>query len=318
MLDLRDVFYFVQVVDRRGFTSASKSLGLPKSTLSHRVRELEGALGVTLLNRTSRRFGMTEVGTQFYHYAQTLLQTAEVAEEAVRQRATEPSGVIRMTTAVELAQFALKDLIPVFLKQHPKVQIVEITTDTLVDIVAEGFDLALRGHNTPLQNSPLVQRSIARAPWYLFAGPGYLDAKGAPATPEELAQHDTLSITRSGASNLILTGPNARRCIVQTTPRFQSNNMVALKESACADLGIVALPGYICRDEIATGKLTQILPRWIAADARISALIPYKRGLLPAVRSLVDFLAREIPRITAFEPARPEEPLTKPPSKRAH
>ena len=154
MLDLRDVFYFVQVVDRGGFTSASKSLGLPKSTLSHRVRELEGALGVTLLNRTSRRFGMTEVGTQFYHYAQTLLQTAEVAEEAVRQRATEPSGVIRMTTAVEIAQFALKDLIPVFLKQHPKVQIVEITTDTLVDIVAEGFDLALRGHITPLQTRP--------------------------------------------------------------------------------------------------------------------------------------------------------------------
>src|SRR5882757_4009475 len=182
MLDLKDVLYFVQVVDRGGFTSASRSLGLPKSTLSHRIKQLEGTLGVTLLNRTSRRFGMTEVGTQFYHYAQTLLQTAEVAEEAVRQRATEPSGVIRMTTAVEIAQFALKDLIPIFLKKHPKVQIVEITTDALVDIVADGFDLALRGHTSPLQTS-LVQRAIARAPWYLFAGPGYLDARGAPATP---------------------------------------------------------------------------------------------------------------------------------------
>jgi DNA-binding transcriptional LysR family regulator len=317
MLDLKDVFYFVQVVDRGGFTSASRSLGLPKSTLSHRIRELEGALGVTLLNRTSRRFGMTEVGTQFYHYAQTLLQTAEVAEEAVRQRATEPSGVIRMTTAVEIAQFALKDLIPVFLKKYPKVQIVEITTDALVDIIADGFDVALRGHTSPLQNSSLVQRFIARAPWYLFAGPGYLAARGAPATPEEIAQHDTISIARTGSSNLVLTGPNGRRCIVQTTPRFQSNNLVALKESACANLGIAALPGYICRDEIAAGKLKQILPRWIAADARLSALIPYKRGLLPAVRALVDFLALEIPRVTAFEPAPAEDPPAKATGKRS-
>ena len=303
MLDLKDVFYFVQIVDRGGYTAASKSLGLPKSTLSHRISALENALGVTLLNRTSRRFGVTEVGTEFYHYAQTLLQTAEVAEEAVRQRATEPSGVIRMTTAVEIAQFALKDLIPAFLKMHPQVRIVEITTDALVDIVADGFDLAIRGHNVPLQNSSLVQRLIARVPWYLFAGQGYLDTRGVPAAPEELAQHDTLTITRSGSSNWTLVGPNDRRCIVQTAPRLQSNNMVALKESACANLGIAALPGYICRDEIASGKLKQILPRWTAADARISALIPYKRGLLPAVRSLVDFLAREIPRVTAFEPA---------------
>lgn len=317
MLDLKDVFYFVQVVDRGGFTSASKILGLPKSTLSNRVRELEGNLGVTLLNRTSRCFGMTEVGTQFYHYAQTLLQAAEVAEEAVRQRATEPSGVIRMTTAVEIAQFALKDVIPIFLKKYPKVQIVEITTDTLVDIVADGFDLALRGHVAPLQNSSLVQRAIARAPWYLFAGPGYLEARGTPATPEEVAQHDTIAIARAGSSNLVLTGPNGRRCIVQTTPRFQSNNLVALKESACANLGIAALPGYICREEIAAGKLKQILPRWTAADARLSALIPYKRGLLPAVRSLVDFLALEIPRITAFEPAVTEDPQPKRSGKRS-
>jgi DNA-binding transcriptional LysR family regulator len=317
MLDLKDVFYFVQVVDRGGFTTASKCLGLPKSTLSHRVRELEASLGVTLLNRTSRHFGMTEVGKQFYHYAQTLLQTAEIAEEAVRQRANEPSGVIRMTTAVEIAQFALKELIPEFLRKHPKVQIVEDTTDILVDIVSDGFDLALRGHSAPLKDSSLVQRSIARVPWYLFAGKEYLDARGTPLSPEELAQHDTLAIVRRDSSHWTLTGPNGRRSIIRTTPRFQSNNMIALKESACFNLGIVALPGYVCRDEIATGKLKQILPGWIVADARISALIPYKRGLLPAVRSLVDFLAHEMPRVTAFDLAATEEPHSTPSGKRA-
>jgi DNA-binding transcriptional LysR family regulator len=301
MLDLKDVYYFVQVVDKGGYSSASKALGFPKSTLSHRIRALEGALGVTLLSRTSHRFAITEVGTEFYHYAQTLLHTAEVAEEAVRQRATEPSGVIRMTTTIEIAQFALKDLMPDFLKIYPQVRIVLVTTDDLVDIVADGFDLALRGHTAPLQNSSLVQRMIARAPWHLFASQNYLSERGVPTTPEEIAQHDTLAIARRGSSGWTLTGPNDRRCIVQTTPRLQSNNMVALKESACADLGIVALPGYICREEVASGMLKLILPRWTAADARISSLIPYKRGLLPAVRSLVDFLAREMPRVTRFD-----------------
>src|SRR5881392_4134578 len=178
MLDLKDVFHFVQVVDRGGFTSAGNSLGLPKSTLSHRVQELEGSLGVRLINRTSRQFGMTDVGAEFYRYAIALLQSADVAEEAVRLRLSEPSGVIRLTTAVEIAQFALRDLIPAFLNRHPKVQIVEIATDRYVDIVGEGFDLAIRGHTTPLQNSSLVQRAIASVPWFLFAGPAYMKRAG--------------------------------------------------------------------------------------------------------------------------------------------
>jgi DNA-binding transcriptional LysR family regulator len=309
MLDLKDVFYFVHVVDRGGFTSAGQSLRLPKSTLSHRVRELEEVLGVRLLNRTSRRFGMTDVGKEFYQYALSMLKSAEVAEEAVRQRLTEPSGIIRMTTAVEIAQFALSELLPVFLNRHPKVQIVEITTDTMVDIVADGFDLALRGHTTPLQNSTLIQRAIAHVPWFLFAGKGYLGRNKAPTSPDQVAQHATISMVK-WPSAWTLKGPQKREVVVPIVPRFQTNNMVALKEAACADLGIVALPGYICRAELRAGKLQQILPDWTAADARMSALIPHRTGLLPAVRSLVDFLALEIPKVTAFDPATPDKRLS--------
>lgn len=303
MLDLKDVFYFVQVVERGGFTSAGKSLRLPKSTLSHRVRELEESLGVRLLNRNSRRFGMTDVGTEFYQYALSMLKSAEIAEEAVRQRLTEPSGIIRMTTAAEIAQFALKDLLPVFLNRHPKVQIVEITTDAIIDIVADGFDIALRGHTAPLQNSTLIQRAIAHVPWFLFAGKAYLEKNKVPASPDEVARHATISMVRKGPSTWTLKGSKMREVVVPIEPRFQSNNMVTLKEAACADLGIVALPGYICREELRAGKLQLILPDWTAADARMSALIPHRTGLLPAVRSLVDFLALEIPKVTAFDPA---------------
>jgi DNA-binding transcriptional LysR family regulator len=301
MLDLKDVYYFVQVVDRGGFTAAGVSLRLPKSTLSHRVQELEASLGVRLLNRTSRQFGMTDIGKEFYQYAIATLQSAEAAEEAVRQRLTEPSGVIRLTTAVEIAQFALRDLLPIFLNRHPKVRIIEIATDRYVDIVGEGFDLAIRGHTTPLQDSTLVQRAIAHVPWYLFAGPKYLDQMGVPERPEDLAQHATISMVRNGPLQWELRGPDDAEIVMPIDPRFQSNNMVALKEAACANLGIAALPGYICRSELQAGNLRQLLPDWVAADARMSALIPFRTGLLPAVRSLVDFLAVEIPVITAFD-----------------
>ncbi len=300
MLDLRDVYYFVQVVDRGGFTAAGVSLRLPKSTLSHRVQELEASLGVRLLNRTSRQFGMTDVGTEFYQYAVAMLRSSDVAEEAIKQRLGEPSGVIRLTTAVEIAQFALRDILPNFLNRYPKVRIVEIATDRLVDIIGEGFDLAIRGHTSTLQNSTLIQRSIAHVPWYLFAGKEYLEKAGNPNHPKDLAKHATISMVRKGPLQWQLRGPNDEEIVMPIEPRFQSNTMVALKEAACANLGIAALPGYICRDELHSGVLLQILPDWMAADAWMSALIPYRTGLLPAVRSLVDYLAVEIPKVTAF------------------
>ncbi|QRM45823.1 LysR substrate-binding domain-containing protein [Rhizobium sp. BG4] len=307
MLDLKDVYFFIQVVDRGGFTAAGESLRVPKSTLSHRVRELEDSLGVRLINRTSRQFGMTDVGAEFYQYALQVLHSADTAEEFVRQRLHEPSGTIRITTAVEIAQFALRDVIPTFLNRYPKVRIVEIATDRLVDMVAEGFDLALRGHVASLQNSTLVQRGIASVPWYLFASPEYLKQAGNVADPQALSVHSTLANDRHGADIWRLKGPRGQEVEVPIEPRFLSNNMIALKEAACANLGVAALPGYICRDEIEAGKLQQILPGWMAADARMSALIPYRNGLLPAVRSLVDFLAVEVPKVTAFTPLRADE-----------
>ncbi|MBZ9780333.1 LysR family transcriptional regulator [Pseudomonas sp. REP124] len=301
MLDLKDVFYFVQVVDRGGFTAAGNSLRLPKSTLSHRVHELEAYLGVRLINRTSRQFGMTDIGSEFYQYAIAMLNSADVAEEAVRQRLAEPSGVVRITTAVEIAQFALRDLLPTFLTRYPKVQIVEISTDRLVDIVGEGFDLAIRGHISPLQDSSLVQRAIASVPWFLFAGPEYLEKAGVPADPEDLAQHATISIVRGGPSQWQLRGPSGQDTSVPIAPRFQSNDMISTKEAACANLGIAALPGYICKEELKNGTLRRVLPGWMVADARMTALMPYRTGLLPAVRALIDFLAVEIPKVTTFE-----------------
>lgn len=301
MLDLKDVYFFVQVVDRGGFTAAGETLQLPKSTLSHRVKELEAMLGVRLINRTSRQFKMTEVGVEFYQYAMALLRSAELAEEAMRQRLTEPSGVIRVTVAIEIAQFALRHVLPTYLSQNPKVNIIETATDRIMDVVGDGFDLAIRGHTGQLQDSNLVQHPLARTPWYLFAGTEYLQRTPPPQQPADLASHSIISHAGKAAQQWTLQGPEKRVETLSVEPRFQSNSLISLKEAARSNIGIAALPGYICQAELKTGELRQVLPEWIAADARITALIPYRTGLLPAVRTLVDYLAVVLPKVTEFE-----------------
>jgi DNA-binding transcriptional LysR family regulator len=160
MLDLNDFFFFVQVVDRGGFTAAGRTLSVPKSTLSHRMQQLESNLGVRLLNRTSRRFGMTDAGEDFYRHAVVMLREAEQAETAIRHRLTEPTGTVRCTAGAATMQFAMADILASFLTQYPKVDIVAHATDRTVDIVGENYDLAVRAHTDPLPDSNLGRACV--------------------------------------------------------------------------------------------------------------------------------------------------------------
>ncbi|MDQ0322930.1 DNA-binding transcriptional LysR family regulator [Pararhizobium capsulatum DSM 1112] len=301
MLDLKDLSYFVNVVDRGGFSAAGRSLRIPKSTLSHRIQQLEASLGVRLVNRTSRRFGVTEIGRDFYQNAIATLLQAEHTEASIRQHLSEPSGVVRITTPVTIAQFALRDLLPGFLVRYPKVNIIQHATDVQIDIVAEGIDLALRGHSQPLPNSTLVQRKIARVPWLLFAGTDYLNQTGVPIEPADLAEHTAIAMGQGAKTAWRLQHQRGQEVVIEIEPRFTSNDIVALKHAACAGLGIVALPAYVCWPEVKTGLLRPLLPGWVAADSSITALIPYRRGLLPAVRVLIDYLAAEFPQAVAID-----------------
>jgi DNA-binding transcriptional LysR family regulator len=299
MLDLNDFFLFVQVVDRGGFTAASRTLRIPKSTLSHRMQELESNLGVRLLNRTSRRFGMTDAGEEFYRHAVVMLREAELAETVMRHRLSEPSGTIRCTSGVATMQFAMSDIIADFLLQHPKVNVLAHATDRSVDIVGENFDVAVRAHSEPLPDSNLVQRTLAPAPWFLFAGSAYLDANGMPKTPQDLENHPSLFVMRTGVAPIwrLRHARHAKNEIVMPlTPRVLSDDMVGLQQATIKGLGIVALPSYICRQSVQSGALRRVLPEWLAGDSTITALIPYRQGLLPSVRAFLDHLAMEFPK----------------------
>ena len=303
MLDLNDFLYFVQVVDRGGFTAASRTLRLPKSTLSHRIRQLETGLGVRLLNRTSRRFAMTDAGGEFYRHATEMLQQAEQAEASIRHRLSEPVGTVRFTSGTATMQFALRGAVADFLVRHPKVNVVAHATDEKVDIVGENYDVAVRAHSDPLPSSTLIQRTLAPAPWLLFAGAAYLDANGSPRTPEDLRKHSSLFMMRTGISptwRLRHSSERKREIVVPLTPRLMTNDMVGLKQAAIAGLGIVALPGYVCREELRSGALRRVLPTWLAGDSTLTALLPYRQGLLPSVRAFVEHLAVQLPKAVAL------------------
>jgi DNA-binding transcriptional LysR family regulator len=300
MLDLNDFYYFVQVVDRGGFTAAGRTLRVPKSTLSHRLQQLETNLGVRLLNRTSRRFAVTDAGSEFYQHAVAMLREAEQAETAIRHRLSAPIGTVRCTAGVATMQFAMRDMLSGFLVRYPKVDIVAHATDQYVDIVGENYDVAIRAHSDPLPDSTLVQRTLTPAPWFLFAGAAYLDANDPPRTPQDLHKHPSLFMMRTGVVpmwRLRRASKGRAEAVVPLAPRLLSDDMVGLKQAAMAGLGIVALPGYVCRDEMRSGALRRLLPAWIAADSTFTALMPFRQGLLPSVRAFIDHLTAEFPKV---------------------
>jgi DNA-binding transcriptional LysR family regulator len=300
MLDLNDFRYFVRIVECGGLTAASRNLDVPKSTVSHRLQQLEAALGVRLVNRTSRSLSMTDAGEVFYRHAVAMLERADLAESAVRERLVEPSGTIRFTTAVATSLFAMRQILPDFIHRYPKISVIQHISDDQIDIAGGNYDLALRSHSGPLSDSTLVQRTLAPAPWFLFASPGYLERYGLPIVPEDLAGHETLIMLRHNMPMAWkLRHPVRTEVVVPLKPRLAGNDMVTLKQAAQDGLGIVALPGYVCSDDVRSGSLQRVLPDWLAGQASITAVIPFRHGMLPSVRAFLDFLIERVPKVVS-------------------
>jgi DNA-binding transcriptional LysR family regulator len=194
MQDLNDLYYFAMVVEHGGFAAAERALGIPKSRLSRRISQLESDLGVRLLQRSTRRFAVTDVGTSVYRHAQTMLAEAQAAREVVDRLSAQPRGVVRVSVPVSLAQQEIPAMLPDFLALYPEVRVQLLVSNRRFDLINEGVDVALRVRSKLEDDGSLVLRTFGPIQSLLVATPGYLDGMGRPKLPADLAEHVTLSM----------------------------------------------------------------------------------------------------------------------------
>ncbi len=295
MQDLNDLVYFAEVVDRGSFAAAGRALGLPKSRLSRRVAELEARLGVRLLQRTTRKLSLTTVGEQYHRHCVAMREDAQAAQDAVAQAQIEPRGTVRVACPVTLAQTTLGPILPHFLARYPKVRIDMRVSNRVVDLVEEGFDVALRVRPTLDDSGSLVVKNLGVSRILLLASPAQLVRQGRPVTVEDLGRLDTVNMSTIGESAIWqLEGPDGATHAFQHHPRYVADDLMTLKFAVLAGTGICVMPDYLCSEELSDGRLVSVLPGWAPKPGIFHAVFPSRRGLLPAVRAFLDFLGEAI------------------------
>lgn len=292
MMDLNDLYYFVKVVDHRGFAPAGRALGMPKSRLSRRIALLEERLGVRLLQRSTRRFALTEPGQIYLVHCRAMLVEAEAAQEAIDIRRSDPCGTVRLSCPLALLETRVAAMLSSFMLANPRVSVQLDATNRRVDVIAEGLDLAIRVRPPPLEDSELVLRILGQRAQCLVAAPALLDAHGMPHAPTEVPLLPSLGLGVAGQEQLwTLDGPAGARVEVRHHPRLLTRSMMSLRTAAVAGVGVVQLPVMMMRDELQEGRLVRVLPQWAPRPELVHLVYPSRRGLLPAVRALIEHLA---------------------------
>lgn len=296
MDDLNDLFYFVQVVDHGGFTPAGRALGMPKSKLSRRIAALEHQYDVRLLQRTTRHFSVTETGREFYQHCQAVLVEAQGAREVMERQRSEPQGTVRVSCPTALLEYRIGPLVARFMTQWPKVRVMLEASNRRVDVLGEGLDIALRVRFPPLESSELVMRVLANSPQRLVASPTLLKPRKSLKHPDALVLAGLPSLDWGPAREHAwqLDGPGGAKVVVPHQPRYITDDMTALRQAAMEGVGVVQLPCMVVEDALASGKLVDVVPGWAPQVGLIHAVFPSRRGLLPGVRLLLDFLAANI------------------------
>jgi DNA-binding transcriptional LysR family regulator len=287
---LTEMEAFVQVVDHGGFTDAARKLGLSKSAVSKHVAALEARLAVRLLNRTTRRVSPTELGLAYYDRARIVLSDALEADSMVTAMQAKPTGSLRVSAPVSFGIRQLSGAVARFLGDYPEVDVNMVLDDRFVELVAEGFDLAIR--IGVLEDSSLKARKLAETRRLMAASPGYLAARGVPRSFDDLGAHDLLHYSNLASGNFWrLRGAGGEERHVRVGGRLTANNGDSLMAAAAAGLGIALLPSFIVGDAIETGRLVEVLPDRGPDMLGVYALYPQGRFPQPKLRAFVDFLA---------------------------
>lgn len=308
MQNLNDLFYFTQVVEQGGFAAAGRALGMPKSKLSRRIADLERALDTRLLQRSTRKLALTQMGEVYLRHCQAMIAEAQAAQEAIDRAQAEPQGLVRISCPPAVAHSVLNPVLPDFLKRYPKIRLSIVATNRRIDLIQEGFDIALRVRAAPLEESNLIVHRFGAKSGLLVAAPALLDQQKRPTCVADLARFETLSHAIEGGRQIWqLRRPDGASETVELTPRLMMDDFDALKCAAIAGCGIAMLPEYFCRKEIDAGELEVILPDHAPPIGDFHAVFPSRRGQLPAVRAFIEHLDAAIlaiarQRVRGIEP----------------
>ncbi len=304
MLDLGDLMVFTKVVETESFTKTGELLGQPKSTVSRRVSRLEEHLGVQLLHRSSRAVTVTQDGATFFDYCLRSIGVLRDGERALQNRRAVPQGVVRIAIPYVLGQSLIGPLLADFLQHFPDVRLVSVLTDDAVGLLRAGFDVALAVG--PFADSGLIAVKLGSTGCGAFGAPGYFERKGMPQSHVELPRFDLLaagSVDRRHRWTLHSVGKEGgdAEVAVEFTPRLLCNDLLLLRQAVLSELGIASLPAFLCKRDLAEGRLVEVLPGWQAADMSFFALFADPKGVPVRVRTLIDYLVEHLRPMLSWE-----------------
>jgi DNA-binding transcriptional LysR family regulator len=291
-MDLNDILVFTKVVETRSFTGAAELLGLPKSTVSRKLAQLEERLGVRLVQRTTRKLALTDIGQAYYERCAQIVADVASAEQLVTDMQSTPRGRVRITAPVDLSMRYLGAICARFIASHPDVNVELDASDRIVDLIEEGFDLAVRFG--ALTESTLIARRLCRLESLLVATPSYLERRGTPATVEDLEEHARVLFTPTPR---VQSWPLVLGDAMYEFGRpafFASNNVGAVHDAVLAGAGIAVLSEFMVADDIAAGRLVPVLPDWRIRSVDVHAVYPARQNLPPRLSLFVEHLAKAL------------------------
>jgi DNA-binding transcriptional LysR family regulator len=289
-MDLNEILVFTRVVQAGSFTTAARVLGMPKSTVSRKVSDLEERLNARLLQRTTRKLSLTDAGRTYFDYGARIVAELEDAERAVGSLQTTPRGLLRVTAGVNSTY--LGDIVADFLQRYPEVRLELLCTGRSVDLVEERFDLGIRAG--ALADSTLIARSLGKVSWYLVATPAYLKKRGRPRSPDDLKGHDCLLFGAGSAMVTLRLESDDQAAQVAVPARMLVSDFDILHAVAAAGIGIALLPAFRCLDDLRAHRLEHVLRDWSAPPTPIHAVYPTSRHVSPKVKAFVEHLQQRM------------------------
>ncbi len=298
MEDLNDIYFFASVVRCGGFSAAARTIGVEKTRLSRRIAALERRLGVRLLQRTTRALALTEAGQRFFERCVATVEGAQAAYDSVAELRREPAGLVRLSCPVLLTQRCLAHALPGYMTVHPKVSIFVEATDRTVNVIEERFDIAIRAKPVIEDVAGLVSKTLGKSERVLVVSPSFLDQYGHPDNPADLPKFATVAsiddIFDDGA-RWNLTNLYNRAQQIELKPRLVTSDLRVRLQAAIHGIGIALLPEQVVSAPLKEGLIERVLSEWFGAKNILHLVYPTPRGMLPSVRSLIDYLMTHVP-----------------------